>query len=162
MQSFSATPVNCNEQAASVSFAETLMDKQTQRKHEDFGSWIRQHRLAHVPPLNQTQAAKKAKISRAQYIRIENGESGTKRQNIKLIAQAVGADVDEAYIRAGFTPPNEIETSDDPRRGKVITYFDELSNTTKDQALSILEALWRGEIVNANVPGKKKESKKTA
>ncbi len=46
-------------------------------------------------------------MSRTQWTRLELGLSGTRRENIPKIAQAVNADLGETYKRAGFDPPRE-------------------------------------------------------
>jgi hypothetical protein len=38
-------------------------------------------------------------------IRLEGGESGTRRENIPQIAKAIHADLHEAYRMAGYAPP---------------------------------------------------------
>jgi transcriptional regulator with XRE-family HTH domain len=55
----------------------------------ELGSWLFTHRKK--ADLTQSQAAKKAGISRTQWARIESGESGTKRNQIPSLAKAVKA-----------------------------------------------------------------------
>jgi transcriptional regulator with XRE-family HTH domain len=71
----------------------------------DLGNWLLTHRKN--LNLTQTEAAKRAKISRTQWARIETGESGTRRNLIQRLAKAVKADLNETYRKAGFTPPTE-------------------------------------------------------
>lgn len=71
----------------------------------EFGAWLRTHREA--LKMNQTQAGRKAKVSRTQWTRYELGESGPKYATIPRIAEAVNADLHETYRRAGFDPPKD-------------------------------------------------------
>lgn len=71
----------------------------------ELGNWLYLHRKK--LELNQTQAARRAGISRTQWSRLENGESGTKRELVPNLAKAVKADLHETYRKAGFVPPSE-------------------------------------------------------
>ena len=71
----------------------------------ELGNWLLLHRKN--LNLNQSQAAKRAGISRTQWARIETGESGTKSTSIPKLAKAVKADLHETYRKAGFVPPSE-------------------------------------------------------
>jgi transcriptional regulator with XRE-family HTH domain len=63
--------------------------------------------------INQTEAGRRAGISRTQWTRIERGESGTRRENVPGIAKAIRTDLSEAYRRAGYAPPvREVEIPD--------------------------------------------------
>lgn len=73
------------------------------KQSADFGTWLREHREARK--LSQTEAGRKAKMSRTQWTRLERGESGTKRSQIPAIANAVDADLYETYRLAGYEPP---------------------------------------------------------
>lgn len=77
-----------------------------QEKKLELGNWLRSHR--EKLNINQTVAAKRAKISRTQWARYETGESGASRKVIPKLAKAVEADLNETYRKAGFTPPNEL------------------------------------------------------
>lgn len=74
-----------------------------------FAAWLKEHRV--VLGLNQAEAGRRAGISRTQWIRLERGESGTRRDNIPKIAKAIHADLHEAYRMAGYAPP-ATDTSD--------------------------------------------------
>lgn len=136
-----------------------------ERRRKEFGEWLRKHREAMRPPLSQTEAGKRAGMSRTQWTRIEHGESGTKRENIPLIARAVGADLTQTYIRAGFNPPAEPEAEADDISVRIFNISRELPPETRITALGVMEAIWRGEIVKANEPVKpvaKRRPPKTA
>jgi len=84
-------------------------DSEEQRKQ--FGKWLREHRA--VLGINQTEAGRRAGMSRTQWTRLERGESGTRRENIPGIAKAIKTDLLETYRRAGYAPPvREVEIPD--------------------------------------------------
>lgn len=68
--------------------------------------WLKEHRKR--LGISQTEAGKRAGMSRTQWTRLELGESGTRRENVPNIAKAVNADLAETYKRAGFDPPQEL------------------------------------------------------
>jgi len=90
--------VACNVTAKSVTFFATLSNKNTQLKA--LGSWIKQHR--EKANLSQETAAEKANLSRFQWMRIENGQSGTKRETLIQIAKVINADVNQTLRKGGF------------------------------------------------------------
>jgi len=79
-----------------------MRERAEQRKR--FAAWLKEHRV--VLGLNQAEAGRRAGISRTQWIRLERGESGTRRENIPQIAKAIHADLYEAYRMAGYAPPS--------------------------------------------------------
>ncbi|PYP84009.1 MAG: hypothetical protein DMF61_21460 [Blastocatellia bacterium AA13] len=84
-------------------------DSEEHRKR--FGRWLRDHRV--VLGINQTEAGRRAGISRTQWTRLEHGESGTRRENVPGIAKAIKADLLETYRRAGYAPPSsDVEVPD--------------------------------------------------
>jgi transcriptional regulator with XRE-family HTH domain len=72
---------------------------------KDFGSWIKGKR--DKANLSQDGAARRAEIDRQQWYRIENGLSGTRRETVIRMAQAVSADPNEALQLAGFASPEQ-------------------------------------------------------
>jgi transcriptional regulator with XRE-family HTH domain len=77
--------------------------RETEEQRKEFGAWLREHRvLLHI---NQAEAGRRAGMSRTQWIRLERGDSGTKRENIPGIAKAIRADLYETYRKAGYAPP---------------------------------------------------------
>jgi transcriptional regulator with XRE-family HTH domain len=75
------------------------------RRKSELGDWLKLHRER--LELNQAEAAKRAKLSRTQWARLETGESGTRREHVLQIAKAIKADLHETYRKAGFVPPSE-------------------------------------------------------
>lgn len=70
-----------------------------------FGKWLRDKRIA--AGLTQEEAAKRAGLTRAMWAKLEGDESGTRREKIPGIAQAIEANLAETYERAGYAPPLE-------------------------------------------------------
>lgn len=150
VQPYCGTSVNCNVRGLRVPSCGTGMKRSHEEKRRRlFGEWLRHHREA--LGLSQTEAGKAAGMSRTQWTRLERGESGTRRENIELIARAVKADANEAYNRAGFSSP--IEVPDDPEGdgAKILQYWRELPPEGRDTAIDIIEALWKGYLVKGNV-----------
>ena len=81
-----------------------------------FGQFIKESR--EEKGFSQEGAANKAEMDRQQWYRIENGRSGTKRETVIKMANAVDADVDKALTLAGFAPessrvlPEELQIMD--------------------------------------------------
>ncbi|HEX8369975.1 MAG TPA: helix-turn-helix transcriptional regulator [Pyrinomonadaceae bacterium] len=77
----------------------------------EFGNWLQKERESHG--LSQKFVADKAKLTVTQLSRIENGQSGTRRDKVILLAKVIGIDVIEALWR--FAPesitrlPGELE-----------------------------------------------------
>jgi len=70
----------------------------TEATRRAFGAWLKETRLQRG--LTQQQAADAADIARQQWIRLENGESGTRADTLKKIAAALQVEVNEVYARA--------------------------------------------------------------
>lgn len=68
-----------------------------------FGAWIKEKRESLKPRVSQNAIAKKVGIDRQQYYRIESGKSGTRRETVLAIADALSLDKAEALNRAGFS-----------------------------------------------------------
>lgn len=76
-----------------------------QKEHlKKLGEWVKLAR--EKANISQETAAEKAKMSRFQWIRIENGQSGTKRDTVIEIAKALKGDIAEALAAAGFLTEN--------------------------------------------------------
>ena len=95
--------VACNATSGIVTFIATIGNKIVGSRL--FGNWVKQHREA--AKLSQEGAAEKAGLSRYQWIRIENAQSGTKRDTVKKIAEVLNGNEDEALKLAGFNPKSE-------------------------------------------------------
>lgn len=91
--------VTCNATKPFVTFDVTLDEKDKQLK--ELGNWIKNHREKAL--LSQETAAEKAGLSRYQWMRIENGQSGTKRDTLIQIASVINADVNQTLKKGGFT-----------------------------------------------------------
>ncbi|HEX8773743.1 MAG TPA: helix-turn-helix transcriptional regulator [Pyrinomonadaceae bacterium] len=72
---------------------------------KEFGAWIQRER--ELAGLKQDQVAAKVGIHPVQLSRIENGESGTKRDTVIALACAIDINEAEALQRAGFASPTE-------------------------------------------------------
>lgn len=107
-----------------------------EKQRRKFGEWLREHRER--LGLNQAQAGRRAGMSRTQWTRLENGESGTRRENIPEIAKAVKANLHETYRRAGFVPPSE-----EVYLPACIEYFNELPEHVQKVVAVQIEALWK-------------------
>jgi transcriptional regulator with XRE-family HTH domain len=96
-----------------VKFAAMSQSAKSQRDlWKQFGVWIKDQRETAKPKKTQDTVAKDAGISVVHLSRIENGQSGAKRDTVIAIAKAIPCDVNEALSRAGFgegePPSNEI------------------------------------------------------
>ncbi|HEY0324085.1 MAG TPA: helix-turn-helix transcriptional regulator [Pyrinomonadaceae bacterium] len=103
-------------------------------ENNELGKWLKLHR--EKLGINQTEAAKKARISRTQWARLETGESGTRREHIPQIAKAVKADLHETYRKAGFVPPSE-----ELYLPAVIEDFNSLPQRVKEDLATQIKAL---------------------
>ena len=108
-----------------------------EKHHSDLADWLRSHRRA--AGLNQTEAARRAKMSRTQWTRLELGECGTKRENVPAIAKAINADLAETYKRAGYAPP----VPERLRLPGFIERFNALPANIQDDVSTIIDALWK-------------------
>ena len=75
---------------------------------QQFGKWLKQKRL--LANLTQTQVGNRAGITDVQVARIEKGESGTKRETVISLAQAIGIDSGETLNKAGFDIPKNMNS----------------------------------------------------
>jgi transcriptional regulator with XRE-family HTH domain len=110
---------------------------QTEQHRKHFGEWLYEHRVA--LKINQAEAGRRAGMSRTQWIRLEHGESGTKRENIPAIAKAIKADLHETYRKAGYAPP----ASERKPAPDFIARFYDLPQSVQDDLAIQIEALWK-------------------
>ena len=68
---------------------------------EEFGRWLREQRVA--AGLTQKQVAARTRMHTVHIARLEAGESGTKRDSVIALANAIGIDVHDALNRAGYS-----------------------------------------------------------
>lgn len=94
---------NCNVSRPSLTI-NVMPDTHWQR----FGKWLRTQRRQ--ADLTQAQVARRAGIHELQVGRIEKGESGTKRETVIALANAIGIDLELALNQAGYAAvkPDEI------------------------------------------------------
>lgn len=91
------------------------------------GEWLRRRRTA--LGLSQEQAAERAGLTRVMWAKLEGGASGTRRQNIPRIADALQSDPDEVYQVFGYAPPGLLpETA-----REVADYADEIGRRIRRQ-----------------------------
>ena len=114
-----------------------MATNQTEEDRKRFGEWLREHRV--VLGINQAEAGKRAGMSRTQWIRLEHGESGTKRENIPAIAKAIKADLHETYRRAGYAPP---ASRHKPIPDFIARFYD-LPQSVQDDLAVQIDALWK-------------------
>lgn len=76
----------------------------SQQINRDFGAWVKTKRAE--KGLSQEGAAKMADVDRQTWFRIENGLQGTRRDTVLRIADALGANHEEALNKAGFGIPS--------------------------------------------------------
>lgn len=107
-----------------------------ENKNKEFGLWLREQRLS--LGINQTEAGRRAGMSRTHWTRLELGESGTRRENIPKIAKAVKASLQETYRRAGYSSP-EIEWA----LPEFLERFNALPQNVREDVAVIVEALWK-------------------
>jgi len=122
--------------------------QQTERDRKRFGEWLYEHRVA--LKINQAEAGRRAGMSRTQWIRLEHGESGTKRENIPAIAKAIKADLHETYRKAGYAPP----ASERKPIPDFIARFYDLPQSVQDDLAIQIEALWKKYAYTQKAAGK--------
>jgi transcriptional regulator with XRE-family HTH domain len=81
----------------------------------EFGLWLKRERER--AGLTQREVAGKVKIHPVQLSRIENGDSGTRRETVFALAAAIGFDLREGLRKAGFDlgtmPPSQDHSLND-------------------------------------------------
>ena len=113
---------------------------------ETFGQWLKKTRISRG--LNQEQLATLASVSKQYVSTLEReaphgitGASPTpKIKTVRALATALAVPESEALRRAGYYP-EEAET--DPRQAQLLSYFRELSDNEKDDALALIETVFR-------------------
>jgi transcriptional regulator with XRE-family HTH domain len=129
--------VNCNGHGAKDTIRRYMGTQQAERDRKRFGEWLYEHRV--VLKINQAEAGRRAGISRTQWIRLEHGESGTKRENIPAIAKAIKADLHETYRKAGYAPP----ASERKHTSDFVARFYDLPESVQDDLVVQIDALWK-------------------
>jgi transcriptional regulator with XRE-family HTH domain len=129
--------VNCNGHGAKDTIGRYMGTQQAERDRKRFGEWLYEHRV--VLKINQAEAGRRAGMSRTQWIRLEHGESGTKRENIPAIAKAIKADLHETYRKAGYAPP----ASERKHTSDFVARFYDLPQSVQDDLVVQIDALWK-------------------
>lgn len=124
------------------------MNRSNGKEHRELALWLKSHRRA--KGINQTEAARRARMSRTQWARLELGECGTKRENVPLIAKAIDADLAETYRRAGYAPP----VPDRLRLPGFIERYNALPVKVQEDVTAIIDALWKKYTYQQKVGGK--------
>ncbi len=109
---------------------------------KDFGRWLQNER--EIRGISQKYVAKEIRMSVTQLSRIENGESGTKRDTVILLAQTIGADEEEALRQ--FRPEHQFKFNSDLLDSVRLELAgsDGWSNKQKDDFLQMLKILVAG------------------
>lgn len=143
--------VACNATKDFVTFFATLSNENL--KLERLGNWVKKHR--EKMNFSQETAAEKVGLSRYQWIRIENGQSGTKRETILNIARELNADeVEGLTLLAGLEPSGAGQNV----FADMSLKFGGLPSTKQEKAELLIQALDRildelGEEKEGNVNG---------
>ena len=124
--------VSCNATERIVTFIAT--SETDLQNYKTFGEWVKKHR--EEAGLSQEGAAEKSGLSRYQWMRIENAQSGTKRSTVEKIAKSLSGNVDEALSLAGFSSVNQISDSE-----SVDQMLSELPEETRDLATKQVKAI---------------------
>lgn len=86
-----------------------MMDTAPGQRWTAFGRWVEAQRTAEGErrgdKLTQEECARAAGMTQKQWSRIETGVSGTRYDTIPRIAQAVNAPAEDAFLAAGYMPP---------------------------------------------------------
>jgi transcriptional regulator with XRE-family HTH domain len=121
-----------------------------QDRWERFGAWLKEKREA--GRFSQAGAAKRAGIDRQQWYRIETGKSGTKRETVIAIANALSLDVAETLNHAGFsaqdapepkTPVERLQAIEKLLPGFEGAIFFEGDDADAERILDAMEAIAR-------------------
>lgn len=94
-------------------------------------------------PITQTEAARRARLSRTHWSRVEGGSSGIKPETVIAFARALNrtgkTEIDEVHIRAGFTTANQIILPPS------IARFEQLSPEAQEDVARLVQRLYDGE-----------------
>lgn len=112
------------------------------------GSWLKLQR--EKARIGKKQVAKKVGISIQQIYRIENGQSGTRRETLDAICDFIGADKYEAYeiadlvrsearLAAGYAPVGQLQRPDGER---LLEYFNALPQAERSMLMTTAKALY--------------------
>jgi len=98
---------HCNVATPFVTKFYTMNERPSDALWLEFGRWLKQQR--DDAGLSQAGAAARAGIDRQQWYRIEAGKSGTKRDTVIAIANALSLNYNDVLQRAGFSSGDEFD-----------------------------------------------------
>lgn len=133
---------------------------------ETFGQWLK--RKCEELNVKPAELSRKSGVSK-QYISglmKDRPHSDSKARphprpdTVDKLANALGAPISEAR-RAAYPAPTDLEGDADPVSLQIFNISRELSPETRETALKVIEAIYRGEVIKANkpVPSSKKSGK---
>jgi transcriptional regulator with XRE-family HTH domain len=104
-----------------------------------FGEWLREQRTKRA--LSMRELAALAEVSSVYISRLEaNPESTPSREVVARIAHALNASPAEAYLAAGYAPPQEGQVPEQTAR--LVHRFEQLPEESKMILLDVLESLY--------------------
>lgn len=113
---------------------------------KSFGQWLIEQ--LDRTGLNQSELADRARVSKNYISTLVNDRPNTRGEltqprldKVERIARALGVPLNEAKIAAGYYVGDQPSLTDRTRR--LLSYFDQLPEPTQDDAIAIIEALWR-------------------
>lgn len=106
---------------------------------KSFGSWIRERREAQH--FSQAGVAERAGVDRQTIYRIEAGQSGTKRDTVIAIANALSLDKGDALKRAGFALADNDDSDPEGFYAGIKKLSPEKQKIAKRQIKAIMDAL---------------------
>lgn len=115
-----------------------VMTEQTDKRWKQFGTWLSQQRKQ--VKKSQKEVALSAGLHVVQLSRIENGESGTKKETLDALIKALRLDPGEAYRQAGFMPASTgpMAESDNVIADRTIQAINVFRDLTTEQRRSVL------------------------
>lgn len=144
----------------------------------NFGKWLFEKRKDKHPKMSQEDLAQQAGCSRAYISLLERGEGHPKTgkpirpepEMIQRLANALGANYDDALRAAGYLPDSdqgievelrervedgqEYEENDEPT---IVAYYDGLPPDDQDVLLATAKALWEKKRKSERVIGRRQE-----
>lgn len=131
-----STLEHCGVYTPSVTVSHPMSNGPSQSLWAAFGAWIKEERQSQR--LSQAEVARRAGIDRQQWYRIEAGKSGSRRDTVIAIAEALGLDPTLALEQAGYSA----STEDRHKLPEGVTvYFDSTSHLTDEQKDKILNVI---------------------
>lgn len=119
---------------------------------ETFGPWLQAER--NRAKVSQEEVARRVGINVVQLSRIENGHSGSKRETVMAIVEAVNdlsksryqIDLDEAMKRAGYASPSKDEIFNVMDKARISFLDNSFTPDEKERLLDMMRTLVAGAI----------------